>query len=91
MTGPRRRFRSGSASVRRPLTAAGNANGDVPMLQFAADQERPTLCLLVGHDDAEREVAYSAGADKAVTTAGTDGWTVISMKNDWKQVFSFED
>ena len=75
---------------RRPILAAGNANGDVPMLRYAADQERPTLCLLVSHDDAEREVEYSAGAEKAVATAGTDGWTVISMKNDWKQVFAFE-
>jgi phosphoserine phosphatase len=74
----------------RPILAAGNANGDVPMLQFASDQKHPTLCLLVHHDDSEREVKYSAGADKAVKTAGTDGWTVISMKNDWQQVFSFQ-
>jgi phosphoserine phosphatase len=75
---------------RRPILAAGNANGDVPMLQFAADQKGPTLCLLVHHDDATREVAYSSGAEKAVKAAGTEGWTVISMKTDWKRVFSFQ-
>jgi hypothetical protein len=60
------------------------------MLQFAADQKHPTLCLLVSHDDAKREVNYSAGAENAVKDAGTDGWTVISMENDWKQVFAFQ-
>jgi phosphoglycolate phosphatase-like HAD superfamily hydrolase len=74
----------------RPILAAGNANGDIPMLQYASDQKHPTLCLLIHHDDSEREVKYNAGADKAVKTAKTDGWTVISMKNDWKQVFSFQ-
>jgi phosphoglycolate phosphatase-like HAD superfamily hydrolase len=75
---------------RRPILAAGNANGDVPMLQFAADQSSPTLCLLVHHDDAVREVAYSSGAENAVKAAGTEGWTVISMKRDWSRVFSFQ-
>lgn len=75
---------------RRPILVAGNANGDVPMLQFAADQNGPTLCLLVHHDDATREVAYSSGAEKAVKAAGTEGWTVVSMKTDWNRVFSFQ-
>ena len=88
--GPEKAIQIWERIGRRPIMAVGNANGDVPMLQFAADQERPTLCLLVSHDDAEREVEYSAGAEKAVATAGTDGWTVISMKNDWQQVFAFE-
>ena len=62
-----------------------------PSLDDASDQKHPTLCLLlVHHDDSEREVKYSAAADKAVKTAATDGWTVSSMKNDWKQVFSFQ-
>jgi phosphoserine phosphatase len=74
----------------RPILAVGNANGDVPMLQYAADQSGPTLCMLLHHDDETREVAYSSGAEKAVKTAGTEGWTVVSMKNDWNQVFSFQ-
>jgi phosphoserine phosphatase len=74
----------------RPILAAGNANGDIPMLEYASDQKHPTLCLLVHHNDSEREAKYSAGAEEAVKTARTDGWTIISMKNDWKQVFSFQ-
>jgi hypothetical protein len=75
---------------RRPILAAGNANGDVPMLQFASDQKLPTLCLLVHHDDAVREVAYSAGAEQAINTAATQRWTTVSMKKDWSRVFSFQ-
>jgi hypothetical protein len=55
---------------------------------LAADRCVP--CLLVSHDDAKREVEYGAEAEKAVKDAGTDGWTVISMENDWKQVFAFQ-
>ena len=75
---------------RRPILVAGNANGDIPMLQFAESKDHPTLRLLVHHDDAKREVDYTAGAEKAVKLVQEQGWTAISMKNDWKIVFSFQ-
>ena len=40
------------------------------------------------HDDAEREYAYDAGAEKALRLAGTEGWIVVSMKDDWKTIFA---
>ena len=46
---------------RRPILAAGNSAGDTEMLEYAHTGERPSLCLVVDHDDAEREYAY-AGA-----------------------------
>ena len=46
---------------RRPILAAGNSAGDREMLEYAHTGERPSLCLVVDHDDAEREYAY-AGA-----------------------------
>src|SRR5919112_6410393 len=72
---------------RRPLLAAGNSNGDRPMLDFTRHADRPFLRLLVLHDDAVRELAYTAGAEKALEQAERDGWTVVSMKNDWAAVF----
>jgi hypothetical protein len=54
---------------RRPILAAGNANGDVPMLQFATDQPGESLALFVHHDDDTREVAYDAGADVVIEQA----------------------
>ena len=72
---------------RRPVVAAGNSNGDIPMLDFAQHPDRPSLRLLVLHDDAEREFAYTSGAEKALKKADTSGWTVVSVKNDFATVF----
>ena len=60
------------------------------MLDFAAGQDRPALRLLVNHDNLARETDYTAGAEKAMKLPQEQGWTVVSMKNDWKQVFSFQ-
>jgi hypothetical protein len=71
----------------RPILAAGNSNGDIPMLQFANKPPRPALRLLVWHDDATREFDYVGGAEKSLQLAKQYGWTVVSIKNDWKTVF----
>jgi phosphoserine phosphatase len=84
--GPEKPVRIWSRIGRRPILAGGNANGDIPMLEFAAGP--PGLALLVRHDDAEREFAYTAGADAALDRAAADGWTVISVKDDWSTVFA---
>jgi len=85
--GPAKPVRIWSRVGRRPLIAGGNSNGDLPMLQFAGGS-RPGLRLLVLHDDAEREFAYVKGAEQAIDTAKAEGWTVISVKNDWATVFA---
>jgi len=72
---------------RRPLVAGGNSNGDLPMLEFAQRDDRQSLRLLVLHDDAEREFAYTSGAEKALAEARKGGWTVVSMKDDFATVF----
>ena len=65
----------------KPLLACGNADGDVPMLTTAR------FSLLIHHDDASREFAYDAGAEKALASAREWGWTVVSMQNDFMVVF----
>jgi phosphoserine phosphatase len=77
-----------SRTGKRPLLAAGNSNGDIPMLQFANTPARPGLRLLVLHDDAAREFDYVSGAEKSLALAKQYGWTVVSMKMDWKTVFA---
>jgi hypothetical protein len=72
---------------RRPILAFGNSDGDLEMLQYTADNPRPSLCLLVRHDDADREYAYDKGADKVQKAAAQSGWLVVSMKNDWRRLF----
>ena len=72
---------------RRPIFAAGNSNGDIEMLQFVDAGPLPSLSLLVRHDDAEREFAYTAGAERALALADSQGWTIAGMQRDWARVF----
>ncbi len=85
--GPQKPIRIWSRTGRRPLVAGGNSNGDLQMLEFTSHDDKPSLRLLVLHDDAEREFDYTAGAEQALERAGQDGWTVVSIKNDWATVF----
>jgi len=72
---------------RRPILAAGNSNGDLPMMKFAGGNALPALRLLVVHDDAEREFDYLAGAEKAIEAVKTYGWTAVSIQSDWQKIF----
>jgi len=85
--GPMKPVRIWSRIGRRPILAAGNSNGDIHMLEYAGGP-RPALRLLVNHDDGEREFAYTAGAEASLERAAAEGWTVVSMKDDWATVFS---
>jgi phosphoserine phosphatase len=85
--GDQKPVRIWSRAGRRPLLAVGNSNGDVPMLEFAKQPDRPFLRLLVLHDDAEREFAYTTGAERALEQAAAEGWTVVSVRDDWATVF----
>src|SRR6195952_1547332 len=69
--GPIKPVRLWSRIGRRPIFAAGNSNGDIEMLEFTEG-----FRLLVLHDDADREFDYTAGAEKSLQQAATDGWTV---------------
>jgi len=81
---------------RRPVMAFGNSDGDLEMLQWTAASSGSRYCLYVHHDDAEREYAYDrkdalAKLDKGWDEAVAKGWTVVSMKDDWKIIFPFEN
>ena len=86
--GPLKPVRIWSRIGRRPILAGGNSNGDIPMLQYAGGSGRPGLRLLVLHDDPDREFDYTAGAEKSLSIAAAQGWTVVSMKDDWSRVFA---
>ena len=80
---------------RRPIAAFGNSDGDQQMLQWTTAGSGARFALLVHHDDAEREFAYDRKShigtlDKAWDEAVAKGWTVVSMKDDWKTIFAFE-
>jgi phosphoserine phosphatase len=88
--GPVKPTRIWSRVGRRPILAAGNSNGDIEMLRFAEHPLRPSLSLLVYHDDAEREFAYDAGAQRSLEIARERGWTIVSMRDDWKTLYDVE-
>lgn len=84
---------------RVPVMAFGNSTGDEQMLEYTQGGGGPRFELLVLHDDAEREYAYGPARDLPDVKLGAftpvlddeakrSGWTVVSMKNDWKQVFA---
>jgi phosphoglycolate phosphatase-like HAD superfamily hydrolase len=86
---------------RQPNAAFGNSTGDKQMLEYTKAGQGARLVMLVLHDDAKREYAYGPAQALPDTKVGAftqslydqakrDGWTVISMKNDWKKVFAFE-
>jgi phosphoglycolate phosphatase-like HAD superfamily hydrolase len=86
---------------RRPHAAFGNSTGDRQMLEYTGAGDGARLMMLVLHDDAQREYAYGPAQGLPDSNVGTftqalhneakkDGWTVISMKNDWKRIFAFE-
>ncbi|MGD9508700.1 MAG: HAD family hydrolase [Geminicoccaceae bacterium] len=78
---------------RRPIAAFGNSDGDLQMLQWATmGAPGRRFGLIVHHDDAEREYAYDRDShvgrlDKALDAAPAAGWTVVSMKDDWRAIF----
>ena len=87
---------------RRPYAAFGNSIGDRQMLEYTKAGDGVRLAMLVSHDDAQREYAYGPAQGLPDTKVGTftqelydeakkDGWIVISMKNDWKRIFAFEN
>jgi len=86
---------------RRPVAAFGNSAGDREMLEWTGAGNGARLMMLVFHDDAEREYAYGPANGLPDTKFGTfpqslmdeakkKGWVVISMKNDWKRIFAWE-
>lgn len=73
---------------RKPIFAAGNSDGDYEMMEYTLAGEGPSMAILVHHDDEEREFSYMSGTEKAVEDADKQGWYVISMKNDFKEIFA---
>jgi phosphoserine phosphatase len=78
---------------KRPIAAFGNSDGDFQMLEWTTGASGARLGVLVHHDDADREFAYDRKSpfgrlDRGLDEASARGWTLVSMKDDWKQVYA---
>lgn len=79
----------------RPIAAFGNSDGDLQMLKWTTVGEGARLGMIVHHTDAVRECAYDRQSrfgrlDKAMDLAPAEGWVLIDMKADWKEIFPAE-
>jgi phosphoserine phosphatase len=77
---------------RRPLAAFANSDGDYEMLQWTTAAPGARLGVIIHHDDATREVAYDRQSHvgrlaRALDDAPSNGWTVVSVKDDWKSLY----
>lgn len=81
---------------KRPVAAFGNSDGDFAMMLYTeANQKYKTFQLYVHHTDNKREFAYDRKShigrlDKGLDYAIENNWTVVDMKKEWKNIYSFE-
>jgi phosphoserine phosphatase len=79
----------------RPIFAAGNSDGDLQMLEYAAGGKGVSFEMYVHHTDAAREYAYDRHGrvgrlDRGLDVAAERHWNVVDMAKEWKCVFAFE-
>jgi hypothetical protein len=78
---------------RVPIFVGGNvrSGGDIGQLTYSQTNELPNFQLLINHDDEVREFAYAEKDNASLDAAKSGGWHVVSMKRDWRRIFSFEE
>ncbi|MBV9898820.1 MAG: haloacid dehalogenase-like hydrolase [Chloroflexi bacterium] len=72
---------------RRPILAAGNSVGDREMLEYTSSGRQPSICLIIEHDDAEREYAYVSDSKRLSELAARNHWLTVSMRRDFRRIF----
>jgi phosphoserine phosphatase len=76
-----------------PILAVGNirSGGDIDMLRFSQSAGgKRSLQILIRHDDFEREHIYDEKDRASANAADANGWMVVSMRHEWRRIFSFE-
>ena len=73
----------------RPVFACGNEGGagDIAMLKYSQSSKYPSFQMIINHDDSTREFSYQEKDSASLKASAKNNWHVVSMKNDWKQVF----
>lgn len=70
---------------KRPIFAFGNSMGDYAMLKYTGHSNKDNFVMVLDHDDERRELEYHC--EELLNHANRNGWVIVSMKNDFKNVF----
>ena len=73
---------------KQPVLAFGNSGSDFSMAQYAINNNKyKAKAFMLCCDDTERENGNPEKAAKMVKSCDENGFTAISMKNDWKTIY----
>ena len=72
----------------QPVLCFGNSNGDAAMANFTINNNKyKSLAYMLCCDDTVRENGNLEKANKMRETCNTNGFTPISMRDDWKTIY----
>lgn len=72
----------------QPILAFGNSSGDASMMTYTiANNPYKSKAFLVVNDDMQREYGNLEKSTKMKMTAAQQGWTTISMRDDFKTIY----
>lgn len=72
----------------QPVLSFGNSSGDAAMANYTiTDNKYKTGAYMLCCDDLERENGNTEKADKMRASCEENGWTAVSMKNDWTTIY----
>ena len=72
----------------QPVLCFGNSSGDAAMANFTINNNKyKSAAYMLCCDDTERENGNVEKADKMRKTCEENGYTAVSMKNDWKTIY----
>ncbi len=72
----------------KPILSFGNSSGDGAMANFVInDNKYKSAAFMLCCDDTERENGNVEKADKMYDLCDENGWTPVSMKNDWTTIY----
>ena len=73
---------------KQPVLAFGNSSGDTSMLNFTVNGNKyKSAAFFLLCDDLERELGNEKKAAKCKKLADENGWTSISMRDDFKTIY----
>ena len=72
----------------QPVLAFGNSSGDAAMANYViTNNQYKSGAFLLCCDDLERENGNLKKADSMRASCEENGWTAVSMKNDWTTIY----